>query len=144
MNRHRRELLCLAAGGAAWLGARRAIGASFNTAPDSRIEVLLNEPIGTIAPEIYGHFVEHLGGVGEREAADRYCYQLASERRARSGNRYQRRVDSIGEGGGPIGSRYSQLQYIRKPARSRAARRGTQGKRQHDRSSLPSGFCDEA
>jgi alpha-L-arabinofuranosidase len=23
----------------------------------------LNEPVGTIAPEIYGHFVEHLGGV---------------------------------------------------------------------------------
>ena len=31
--------------------------------PDSRIDVLLNEPIGTIAPEIYGHFVENLGGV---------------------------------------------------------------------------------
>jgi alpha-N-arabinofuranosidase len=30
---------------------------------DSRIEILLNEPVGTIAPEIYGHFVEHLGGV---------------------------------------------------------------------------------
>jgi alpha-L-arabinofuranosidase len=30
---------------------------------DSRIEVLLDEPIGRIAPEIYGHFVEHLGGV---------------------------------------------------------------------------------
>jgi alpha-L-arabinofuranosidase len=30
---------------------------------DSRIDVLVNEPIGTIAPEIYGHFVEHLGGV---------------------------------------------------------------------------------
>jgi alpha-N-arabinofuranosidase len=30
---------------------------------DSRIDVLLDEPIGTIAPEIYGHFVEHLGGV---------------------------------------------------------------------------------
>ena len=32
-------------------------------APDSQIEIILNEPIGTIAPEIYGHFVEHLGGV---------------------------------------------------------------------------------
>ena len=63
MNRHRRELLCLAAGGAAWLAARKAIGASAIAAPDSRVEVLLNEPIGTIAPEIYGHFVEHLGGV---------------------------------------------------------------------------------
>ena len=30
---------------------------------DARIEVLLDEPIGKIAPEIYGHFVEHLGGV---------------------------------------------------------------------------------
>jgi alpha-N-arabinofuranosidase len=27
------------------------------------IEVILGEPIGTIAPEIYGHFTEHLGGV---------------------------------------------------------------------------------
>jgi len=30
---------------------------------DSRIEVLLDEPIATIAPEIYSHFVEQLGGV---------------------------------------------------------------------------------
>ncbi len=30
---------------------------------DARIDVLVDEPIGTIAPEIYGHFVEHLGGV---------------------------------------------------------------------------------
>src|SRR4030095_10813916 len=30
---------------------------------DSRIEVLINEPIGRINPEIYGHFAEHLGGV---------------------------------------------------------------------------------
>jgi alpha-N-arabinofuranosidase len=30
---------------------------------DSRLEILVGEPIGTIAPEIYGHFVEHLGGV---------------------------------------------------------------------------------
>jgi len=27
------------------------------------VEILLDEPIGTIAPEIYGHFIEHLGGV---------------------------------------------------------------------------------
>src|SRR5919204_2204760 len=33
------------------------------TAADSRVEILLDEPIATIAPEIYGHFVEHLGGV---------------------------------------------------------------------------------
>jgi len=33
------------------------------TAADAKIEVLVNEPIGTISPEIYGHFIEHLGGV---------------------------------------------------------------------------------
>jgi alpha-N-arabinofuranosidase len=32
-------------------------------APDSRIEILLDEPLGTISPNIYGHFTEHLGGV---------------------------------------------------------------------------------
>jgi alpha-L-arabinofuranosidase len=31
--------------------------------PDSRIEVLLEEPLGTISPNIYGHFTENLGGV---------------------------------------------------------------------------------
>lgn len=30
---------------------------------DSRIEVLLDETLGTISPNIYGHFAEHLGGV---------------------------------------------------------------------------------
>ncbi len=30
---------------------------------DARIDILTGEPVGTIAPEIYGHFVEHLGGV---------------------------------------------------------------------------------
>jgi alpha-N-arabinofuranosidase len=30
---------------------------------ESRIEILTGEPIGRIAPEIYGHFAEHLGGV---------------------------------------------------------------------------------
>jgi alpha-N-arabinofuranosidase len=33
------------------------------SAPAARIEVLLNERLGTISPNIYGHFVEHLGGV---------------------------------------------------------------------------------
>lgn len=32
-------------------------------ATDSRIEVLLGEEIGAINPDIYGHFVEHLGAV---------------------------------------------------------------------------------
>lgn len=30
---------------------------------DSRVEIILDEPGASIAPEIYGHFVEHLGGV---------------------------------------------------------------------------------
>ncbi len=32
-------------------------------APAAHIEILPAEPIATIAPEIYGHFIEHLGGV---------------------------------------------------------------------------------
>ncbi len=32
-------------------------------AADSRIEILLNEPVGPISPHLYSHFVEHLGGV---------------------------------------------------------------------------------
>jgi alpha-N-arabinofuranosidase len=30
---------------------------------DSRIEVLFDEPLGTISPNLYGHFAENLGGV---------------------------------------------------------------------------------
>ena len=30
---------------------------------DARIEILPGEPIGTISPEIYSHFIEQLGGV---------------------------------------------------------------------------------
>jgi alpha-L-arabinofuranosidase len=30
---------------------------------DSRIEILLSEPLGAISPNVYGHFIEHLGGV---------------------------------------------------------------------------------
>jgi len=57
----------LAAGGASCVaaglrGARAAQPAGARAA-DARIEVLLREPIGRIAPEIYGHFVEHLGAV---------------------------------------------------------------------------------
>ncbi len=45
-----------------------SIGATFalphsTKAADSTIDILLNEPIGTINPNIYGHFVEHLGAV---------------------------------------------------------------------------------
>ncbi|WP_035347345.1 alpha-N-arabinofuranosidase [Edaphobacter aggregans] len=33
------------------------------TQADAHIEVIPAEPIGTIAPELYSHFIEHLGGV---------------------------------------------------------------------------------
>src|SRR6266508_1811404 len=51
-----------AAGAAGALFARHVPGVRAQTS-DSRLEILVNEPIGTIAPDIYGHFVEHLGGV---------------------------------------------------------------------------------
>ena len=34
-----------------------------STAAESRIEVLLNEPLGIISPNLYGHFAENLSGV---------------------------------------------------------------------------------
>src|SRR5438445_13046299 len=34
-----------------------------STQADARIDILPGESIGTISPEIYGHFIEHLGGV---------------------------------------------------------------------------------
>jgi alpha-N-arabinofuranosidase len=46
---------------------------------ESRIDILINEPIGTINPNLYSHFVEHLGGVvydgiwvGERSKIPNY------------------------------------------------------------------------
>jgi alpha-N-arabinofuranosidase len=36
---------------------------AFAQSPDARIEVLLDEPLGTISPNIYGHFTENLSGV---------------------------------------------------------------------------------
>jgi alpha-N-arabinofuranosidase len=37
--------------------------ALFSQSPEARIEILINEPIGTVNPNLYSHFVEHLGGV---------------------------------------------------------------------------------
>lgn len=51
--------------GGALLGAG-ALALGFprsSRAADSRIEVLVNEPLDMINPNIYGHFVEHLGAV---------------------------------------------------------------------------------
>src|SRR5579871_2378262 len=56
MNGSRRDFLRTAAAGIA--------AAALRAAPsDSAIEVLIDEPIAAIAPEIYGHFVENLGAV---------------------------------------------------------------------------------
>jgi alpha-N-arabinofuranosidase len=62
----RREFLGSALAGGAALASptlARAVRRSRATLADARIDILLDEPIGTIAPEIYGHFVENLGGV---------------------------------------------------------------------------------
>lgn len=42
--------------------SRYALAASA-ASTDSRIEILLDEPLGAIAPEIYGHFTENVGGL---------------------------------------------------------------------------------
>src|SRR5260370_9243172 len=59
MATSRREFLgtALAAGAVALLAPRAA------QSVEARIDVLVNEPIGKISPNIYSHFVEHLGGV---------------------------------------------------------------------------------
>lgn len=49
----------------AMAGAILAFGPrpSWATSIDARIEVLLDEPIATISPNLYGQFTEHIGGV---------------------------------------------------------------------------------
>jgi alpha-L-arabinofuranosidase len=49
------------AAGAGWILTRGSGAVAQST--DARIEILIDEPIGRIAPELHGHFVEHLGGV---------------------------------------------------------------------------------
>ena len=71
MNRqtiNRRTLLkrlSQAAACGAAVGAARQLGsAAMNRAgAEATIDVLLNEPIGTIRPGVYGQFAEHIGGV---------------------------------------------------------------------------------
>jgi alpha-N-arabinofuranosidase len=63
---NRRDFLQQGAIGAVGLLlAPKADGASVATSrsADSRIEVLFDEPLGAISPNIYGHFVENLSGV---------------------------------------------------------------------------------
>lgn len=64
-NINRRNFLqTTSAAGVAWLAASGSPAGQLSAQTvEARIEVLLHEPVGTIAPEIYGHFVEHLGGV---------------------------------------------------------------------------------
>ena len=61
MKLGRREFL----GGTALAGAAALIAprAMFSQSTEARVEILINEPIGTINPNLYSHFVEHLGGV---------------------------------------------------------------------------------
>ena len=61
MSIGRRDFLShsLVAGSAALIAPK----AMYAQGPDSRVEILINEPIGTVNPNIYSHFVEHLGAV---------------------------------------------------------------------------------
>jgi alpha-N-arabinofuranosidase len=61
----RREFLksSLLAGSATLLTRSRALGQSPSSSADAHIEILLDEPLGAISPNLYGHFTEHLGGV---------------------------------------------------------------------------------
>ena len=61
MSVGRREFLgkTLLAGSAALIAPR----AMFSQSAESRVEILINEPIGVVHSNVYSHFVEHLGGV---------------------------------------------------------------------------------
>jgi alpha-N-arabinofuranosidase len=61
MKIRRREFVknSLLLGSAALIAPRSLLSQSV----ESRVEILLNEPIGAIDPNLYSHFVEHLGGV---------------------------------------------------------------------------------
>ena len=59
----RRAFVGTAAAGAAGWFLGRHLPALRAQSADSTLEILIGESIGTIAPELHGHFVEHLGGV---------------------------------------------------------------------------------
>jgi alpha-N-arabinofuranosidase len=58
----RRAALATAAG-AALACAGRFVGASGDEKAGAALDVLLNEPVGTVRPELYSQFAEHIGGV---------------------------------------------------------------------------------
>ncbi len=57
MNRREFLLDTIAASAVAGLAPRTT------RAADAEIQILLDEPIGTINPDLHGHFIEHIGGV---------------------------------------------------------------------------------
>ncbi len=64
MKMKRRDFLKTATGGAAALALLgKGSLAQTSRAGAARIEIMLDEKIGAVTPHLYGHFVEHLGGV---------------------------------------------------------------------------------
>jgi alpha-L-arabinofuranosidase len=62
----RREFVRNGAIGAASLllaGRTKWASAAISSSADSHVEILLDETLGTISPNIYGHFLEHIGAV---------------------------------------------------------------------------------
>jgi len=59
----RRAFLKTSAIAASTLALRSPSALAQSTQADAHIEILPGEPIATIAPELYSHFIEHLGGV---------------------------------------------------------------------------------
>jgi alpha-L-arabinofuranosidase len=64
MKQNRRSFLKSSTLAVAAATLRRApLAAQAVAQTGARIEIIPSEPIGTIAPELYSHFIEHLGGV---------------------------------------------------------------------------------
>lgn len=63
MERRRFLRNSLLAAGALLVPKYSSFGSGGTSARNSKVEVLLDEPLGTISPDIYGHFTENLGGV---------------------------------------------------------------------------------
>ncbi len=61
----RRQFLRSVAGAGVFLATRTSFPLAWGqtSSADSRIEVLTGEPLGTISPNLYGHFTENLSGV---------------------------------------------------------------------------------
>ena len=62
-RRTRRAFIGTAAAGVTWSWLASCLPVLRAQTADSRLEILVGEPIGAIAPEIDGHFVKHLGGI---------------------------------------------------------------------------------